>query len=194
MPATRYTSGDTTITVTGDLERQLRDLVSASLRGALEVLEETAEKVAENARKEWYGERGVRHITGESGDIQVQTTIDTGRAIVRVSVGSTDQRGAPSKPVPVFVHSPGLSSLRLESVDIARWKATPRNRRGPLGEQYLSPAGRVKFAGVTLPAIYVQPENAGKGHGMLLKKLVIDPTKTAVREALPKLAAALVPE
>ena len=193
MATTQYRSGDVTINLTGDLERYMRDLVTKATNGVVGIVEAEAEKVAENARREWYGEKGVRMITGESGDIQVVTTIDTGRAMATVSVGSTDKRGG-RKPVPVFVHSPGVLSRRLESVTVERWRATPRGQRGPFSLENLPPAVRPKFAGVTFPAIYVVPPNAGKGWGMLLSNLVVKPMREAIAQKMAAIAAATARE
>lgn len=182
MASTRYKDGDVTVTLTGDLEQQMRELVARAMGGALEIMEGAANKVAADARAEWYGSRGVRLITGQTGDIRTVTTIDVSRSVVRVAVGSTDTEGSAKQPRVVFVHSPGPMGRKLVSVSVERWRETPRYARGPFSIENVPAAFRAKFKDVKFPAIYEIADNAGKGHGYLLEKLVKAPMRKQVSE------------
>ena len=122
---------------------------------------------------------GVTKRTGLSGDIQVATTVDPGRGVVRVSVGSTDTRkaGKTSKPVVVYVHRPGRLSM------IER-KATH--------EDFASGKAKHSPKGQNLPGYGVVRElNPKASDGKyLLAELVRKPGARVVKTAIvPKLGA-----
>jgi len=179
---TRYRSGDVTVTLEGDLSAQLRALVASAMPGALAALEREGEKVAQAARAEWYGPRGVKRETGRGGDIEVVTTIDTGRAEVRVSVGSADTReDGRGKPIPLVQHSPSALSTEWVSVTPEEYWRTAKPLRGPWSiEQVKDKRKRAQFEGLMFPVIARVKEGAGRGHGYLMAPLVSTPMRRAI--------------
>lgn len=131
----RVRSGGVTATITGIESATIRAMIGRAMGGALKVMEDRAEELAADARREWYGPNGVNRETGKSGDIQVVTTADLDRGEVRVSIGSTDDRKVIAqrqrkrtgdsvpvgKPVPVYVHQPWKTSLHPKAVDRVEW-------------------------------------------------------------------------
>ena len=184
-----FTSGGATITLTGDLEARMRQRVINAEGGMVRVLEAALEPIAAAARSEWYGPRGVRERTGRSGEIDVVTTIDVPKAEARVSIGSLETEQAGGKPRVVYVHSPGALSTTLKAVDAATYWRTPkeiqfafRRPKGFKDDQGRPPQG--------FPAIFVGTENAGKGYGALLEKLVKAPARKAIKATVKQLAKA----
>lgn len=189
MGAIRITNGAATVTLTGDLDRKMRERVLRAERGTAAVLEAVMDPIAATAGAEWYGPRGVRVRTGTSGEIDVVTTIDIGKAEARVAIGSraTDMVG--SKPRVVYIRSPGALSTTLKAVDAETYWRTPKS----IQFAFHRPKGWKDDAGQPpqqFPAIFVGTEGAGKGHGALLEKLVKAPTRKAIKAAIRKLATA----
>lgn len=189
MGALRYTSGGATITLTGDLDAKMRARFTRAEQNMIDVLEAALEPIAANARAEWYGPRGVRERTGVSGQVDVVTTIDAGKAEARVAIGSAATEGANGKPRAVYVHSPGVLSTTLKAVDAETFWRTPkvlqfafRRPKGWKDDPGQPPQG--------FPAITVGTEGAGKGYGFLLEKLVKAPTRKAMKAAARQLATA----
>jgi hypothetical protein len=104
--STRYRDGGATVTLTGDLEAWAERAIRGAAGDAVDVVRAELQTVANAAEAKWYGPQGVRRQTGRSGDMDVVTTIDAGRGIIRVSVGSTDTRtvGKRGAPLAAFVH------------------------------------------------------------------------------------------
>ena len=127
----RVRQGGVTATITGMDADTVRRMVERAMNGALRAIEKPMEDIAATARREWYGPNGVERETGQSGDIQVATTVDTDRGEVRVSVGSTDtstvamRKGA--KHVDAyrvrFIHRPSSATLRAKAVTQEEWGA-----------------------------------------------------------------------
>lgn len=168
---TRYTDGAVTVTLDDGLDRFVRGLLSKAERATVAVLEEEGRAVADAARREWYGPNGVTRETGLSGQIVAVTTIDSARGEVRVSVGSTDTRkaGKSGKPVPLFVHRPGLASEELVEVSHAEYWATPNASR----RQY--------------PKVLRPNPNAGDGK-FLVPELLRKPLRARVKIMAGKIA------
>ena len=168
MGRTRFTSGGVTVTLTHDLEAWARRRVEAAGRGIVRVLEGEAEAVASAASSRWY--ELVDRKTGATGQIDVTTTI--GDTEVRVAVGSTDQRRAGGRPVPVFVRQPGPLSTRMVEIGAEEW-------------------GRRKQAGLTVGKIIgwapmPRPKRATSPK-FLLEMLVRTPMRLRVRESLGRM-------
>lgn len=126
---TRYKDGTVTVTLDDGMERFVRGLLSRAETETVRRLEAEMEPIAATARAAWYGPRGVTRETGKSGAIDVVTTIDATRGEVRVSIGSTDDRVVNGKPMPVYVHTPGLLATEARTVSHKEYFDTPKVRR-----------------------------------------------------------------
>jgi len=187
--AIQITNGAATITLTGDLDRKMRERVLRAERGTAAVLEAALEPIAATARAEWYGPRGVRPRTGTSGEVDVVTTIDISKAEARVAIGSRATDLAGNKPRVVYIRSPGALSTTLKAVDAETYWRSPKS----IQFAFNRPKGWRDDAGQPpqgFPAIFVGTEGAGKGYGALLEKLVKAPTRRAIKMAIGKLATA----
>lgn len=159
MGVTRYREGNVTVTLSHDLEGFLRRAVEASAAGLLDALERPAEKVAADARAAWYQQVDKR--TGESGDIQVVTTISPTE--VRVSIVS-------SAAYAKYVHRPGpLATVAARRTD----------------EEFHAALS----AGVKRPAAWWKrkPHPKAADGKYLLQELIGKPFRAAIR-ALPDAA------
>lgn len=120
MSRTVYRQGGVEVTLDVDIEALIRQAASAATGGALEAMEAAAEEVAADARRQWYGPpTGVTRETGQSGEIEVVTTVNDEE--VRVSLGSTDTRRAGGKPLVVYVRRPRRTSMVDEEITAAEY-------------------------------------------------------------------------
>lgn len=205
MSTMRYSDGMATVTLDGALEAFVRSALSTVERAALAVMEDHAAELAATARREWYGPSGVDRETGKSGDIQVVTTVDAARGVVRVSIGSTDTRkaGKTSKPLAAFVHQPWGSSLRAKAVTREEWFAW-RSKGAPVlpppDDAWWAGAtgGRRHGEGLKKGVWYIQTtgsaegkELAPNGKGYLIQTLVRTPAKGMVTKLAPELSRLL---
>jgi hypothetical protein len=154
----RVTNGGVTVTLDGQLEAFVADLVARTQSVTVDQLRAAAEEVAAEARASWYGPNGVKRRTGQSGDIVATETVDVSRGEIRISVGSTDPRVAGSKPVPVYVHRPTRTSTIQRDTDPATWYGSPESMRGPW---------RMGADGKKIPTIYVPNPDASDGKHLL---------------------------
>ena len=201
----RYSDGMATVTLDGALEAFVRSALSTVERAALAVMEDHAAELAATARREWYGPSGVDRETGKSGDIQVVTTVNAARGIVRVSIGSTDTRkaGKTSKPLAAFVHQPWGSSLRAKAVTREEWFAWRRSGAPvlpPPDDGWWSSAtnGRRNGEGLKRGVWYIQTTGAAEGKelatngkGYLIQTLVRTPAKSMATKLAPELGRLL---
>lgn len=185
MSQTKFTSGNVTVTLSGELEAFVKAAVKRAETHSLRVARELAEKVAADARAEWYGPRGVTKRTGKSGDIRVVETIDISAGEVKVSVGSTDDRISGRRPVPVYVKRPGRLSLRKVSVTHETYWATAKTLRA----NYHPVPGRDP-EGTSGPYIFELNPKASDGK-KLLPLYVKNPVKKAMRAAASDLGKAI---
>lgn len=170
---TNYRDGAVTITLTGDLERWARQVVSGATQDAVKVAERELEPLAVRASAEWYGAQGVHKETGKGGQIEVVTTIDVTRGIVTTTIGSADSRTEGSRPVPFRQHRPGRLSTVLKKVSRQEYWSTPEALRGPY------------------PMIRVRNDKAGDGK-FLMQEFVIRPGRLLVAQRIaPAVVAAL---
>lgn len=111
MTTTRYTNGETTITVSEDIAGWLREATSrALLPGMLDAMEQEATEQEREAAGAWY--QNVRRRTGKTGRMDVVTTVSDTE--VRVSVGST-------APQSIYVHRPGAYPTGVEEINEATY-------------------------------------------------------------------------
>lgn len=112
--STRFTEGDVTVTLSGDLEALVLDAANRASAGALPVMQGAAEQIASEARLKWYAL--VDRETGRGGDVRVVTFVSAD--MVRVSVGSTDTSagGKSAKARVLYVHEPfALSTIERKA-------------------------------------------------------------------------------
>jgi hypothetical protein len=178
--STRFTDGNTTVTLDGAME----DLVRRALDAAADVrvLEDRASRVATGARSAWYAPgTGVTRRTGTSGDVETVTTVS--ETEVRVSIGSMDLAKAK------YVHRPRMLSLTKVEVTREVYWNTPKKLRAnykPLKAD--AKKGRKADEGVG-PYIWQHNPLASDGK-FLLPELVRKPAAVALQEAIPALTAA----
>ena len=197
--AIRISRGAATVTLTGDLAQRMKERVERANSGIVKVIQREFQAIADYAEQEWYGRRGVQPRTGESGKIDVVTTVNLDAGEATVSIGSrgtsivqlTGTRGSSrtgNRPYAVFVRSPGVFSLAYRHVTHDQYWASPEADRGP----YHRPAAWRDDPGMPpqkFPAIIVKVEGA-VGHGYLLETLVKKPTRNAVKKLIPQIAKA----
>jgi hypothetical protein len=171
--------------------------------GAVDILTETLQPVATNASAEWYGSQGVSRVTGQSGRIEVVSTVDVAKGVVRVSVGSTDtrtafkgtkyqtvdgedrrrQRGA---PVPAFVHRPYAVTTQRKAVTREQFFAAPKELRVGIAKKDWEYLPIKKGDWVIIEVI------PAKGDGKTLLPIYVNrPGKAAVQGKLTELGAAM---
>ena len=133
MSTFRVRDGGVTATITGPDRAALEAIVGRMGGALLARMQAMADRVATDAEGAWYGPpEGVRRETGLSGQIEVVTTVDRGRAEVRVGVGSTDTRVVKnakgrSAPVVVYIHRAGRNALELVEVTREEHFAAPKS-------------------------------------------------------------------
>lgn len=187
--AVRFREGDATILLTGDLAAKMAERVRRASSGMVAVIEQALEPVAANAEAEWYGPRGVKPRTGESGKIDMVTTVDATQSTATVAVGSRATDLAKGKPRVVYIHSPGVMALSWKSVNEQTYWRTPKSLQGP----FKRPSGWKPKPGeeqLTFPVVLQVDPMGGKGYGFLLQTLIKSPAKKAIKFVTPKLAKA----
>ena len=129
--STVWKEGGVSVALSGDLDAWAKQAMRDATGGAIDILTETLQPVASTASASWYSANGVQRVTGQSGRIEVVSTIDVAKGVVRVSVGSTDTRTAGKKnaPVPAFVHRPYAATTELKAVTREQFFAAPKSTR-----------------------------------------------------------------
>lgn len=191
MASVRVSQGGVTARLSGLDAERVRAIVERMAGEAVRPLLAEAERVAADARAEWYGPRGVERETGQSGDIEATLTVDMGRDVVRVGVGSTDPRNVKGKPTVVYVHSPGMASTSWVEVSAAQYWATPEPLRGPFSRVGASKRVLQALGKLNPPVIRQPTPGAGSGHGVLLQALVKKPYRAAVKQLIPRIGDAI---
>jgi len=197
----RVREGGVTATITGP-DRAAWEAIVGKMGGAiLAQMQAVAGRVASDAQASWYGPpEGVQRETGLSGQIEVVTTVDRGRAEVRVGVGSTDTRVVKnakgrSAPVVVYIHRAGRSSLELIEVTREEHFATPKSLR--FGFARREKDGRFVHAqrgqhGLPGGKWWVFRHSAGASDGArLYDALLRRPFRLAIKAGLPDMAKAI---
>jgi len=123
--------GNAAVVVLGDLDAWAAQAIRDATGGAVDLLTATLQPVADTASAGWYGPGNVQRVTGQSGRIEVVSTVDLIKGVVRVSVGSTDTRVAGKKraPVAAFVHRPYAATTQLKAVTREQFFAAPPSTR-----------------------------------------------------------------
>lgn len=184
MGTTRFTDGNVTVTLDGDLEALVRRAVEAAGGETLRVMEAAAEEVAAKARAEWYADgTGVKRETGKGGDIQVVTTVRHDE--VRVSVGSTDLARAK------YVHRPGRLSVVLREISREEY-AAEKAKGGSWAAMVFRAARNQTDDGVVSGHYYQRVPNPHAADGKyLLPELVTKPMRLKVKAITPELGKAI---
>jgi len=126
-----WREGGASVVLSGDLEAWATQAIRDATGGAVDILTETLQPIATTASAGWYGPGNVQKVTGQSGRIEVVSTVDVNKGVVRVSVGSTDTRVAGKKnaPLPSFVHRPYAATTELKAVTRDQFFAAPPSTR-----------------------------------------------------------------
>ena len=198
-----WKEGGASVTLSGDLaawaERAMRDATG----GAIDLLTATLQPIATSASNEWYGPQGVQKVTGQSGRIEVVSTVDVAKGVVRVSVGSTDTRTASKgtrfktttgedrqrqggAPVPAFVHRPYASTTQRKAVTREQFFNAPKEQRVGIAKKDWDYLPIKKGDWVIIEVI------PAKGDGKTLLPIYVNrPGKAAVQGKLTELGAAM---
>jgi hypothetical protein len=183
-----WKEGGASVTLSGDLDAWATQAMRDATGGAIDILTETLQPVANTASAGWYGAQGVQRVTGQSGRIEVVSTVDVAKGVVRVSVGSTDTRVAGKKnaPVPAFVHRPYAATTELKAVTREQFFAAPKSTRVGVAKKD-NDSIRVK-KGDWMIRVVSSRASDGK---TLLPIYVNRPGKEAVQGKLTELGAAM---
>jgi hypothetical protein len=183
-----WKEGGASVTLSGDLEAWATQAMRDATGGAIDILTETLQPVATTASAGWYGPGNVQRVTGQSGRIEVVSTVDVSKGVVRVSVGSTDTRVAGKKnaPLPVFVHRPYAATTELKAVTREQFFAAPKSTRVGVARKD-NDAIKVK-KGDWMIRVVSSRASDGK---TLLPIYVNRPGKAAVQGKLTELGAAM---
>jgi hypothetical protein len=183
-----WREGGASVVLSGDLEAWATQAIRDATGGAVDILTATLQPVADTASAGWYGPGNVQRVTGQSGRIEVVSTIDANKGVVRVSVGSTDTRVAGKKnaPLPVFVHRPYAATTELKAVTREQFFAAPKSTRVGVARKD-NDAIKVK-KGDWIIRVVTPLASDGK---TLLPIYVNRPGKAAVQGKLTELGAAM---
>lgn len=183
-----WREGGASVVLSGDLEAWATQAMRDATGGAIDILTETLQPVATTASAEWYGAQGVQRVTGQSGRIEVVSTVDVAKGVVRVSVGSTDTRVAGKKnaPLPAFVHRPYAATTELKAVTREQFFAAPKSTRVGVAKKD-NDAIKVKKGDWMIRVVSLRASD-GK---TLLPIYVNRPGKEAVQGKLTELGAAM---
>lgn len=183
-----WREGGASVVLSGDLEAWATQAIRDATGGAVDILTATLQPVADTASASWYGPGNVQRVTGQSGRIEVVSTIDANKGVVRVSVGSTDTRVAGKKnaPLPVFVHRPYAATTELKAVTREQFFAAPKSTRVGVARKD-NDAIKVK-KGDWMIRVVSSRASDGK---TLLPIYVNRPGKEAVQGKLTELGAAM---
>ena len=126
-----WKEGGASVTLSGDLAAWATQAMRDATGGAIDLLTATLQPIADTASASWYSANGVQKVTGQSGRIEVVSTVDVAKGVVSVSVGSTDTRIAGKKgaPLPAFVHRPYAATTALKAVTREQFFAAPKSTR-----------------------------------------------------------------
>jgi len=192
MSAIRYKDGGASVALEGDLAKWAEAAIQKAAGAAINIVRAELEAVARQAEADWYGPAGVERRTGQSGQMEVTTTIDARRGVIRVTVGSSDPRRVGKKALApaAYVHRPGPNPVALKVVTKAEYFAAPASTRyfkaKRDGKSWKVPSPEIKAGD------YVVQVAGRAGDGKRLSPLfVFAPGKRVIAAALPKIAAAM---
>jgi hypothetical protein len=183
-----WKEGGASVTLSGDLAAWATQAIRDATGGAVDILTATLQPVADTASAGWYAPGNVQRVTGQSGRIEVVSTIDANKGVVRVSIGSTDTRVAGKKgaPVPAFVHRPYAATTELKAVTREQFFVAPKSTRVGVARKD-NDAIKVK-KGDWMIRVVSSRASDGK---TLLPIYVNRPGKAAVQGKLTELGAAM---
>jgi len=183
-----WREGGASVVLSGDLAAWAEQAMRDATGGAVDILTATLQPVATTASAGWYAPGNVQRVTGQSGRIEVISTIDANKGVVRVSVGSTDTRVAGKKnaPLPAFVHRPYAATTELKAVTREQFFAAPPSTRVGVAKKD-NDSIRVK-KGDWMIRVVTPRASDGK---TLLPIYVNRPGKEAVQGKLTELGAAM---
>jgi hypothetical protein len=192
MSAIRYRDGGVSIEIPHDLRAWAESAIKTAAGEAIGIVRAELEAVARQAEADWYGPAGVERRTGQSGQMEVTTTIDARRGVIRVTVGSSDPRRVGKKALApaAYVHRPGPNPVALKVVTEAEYFAAPASTRYCRakrdGKSWKVPSPEIKAGD------YVVQVAGRASDGKKLSPLfVFAPGKRAVAAALPEIGAAM---
>ena len=189
MSVTRR-DGNAAVVVLGDLDAWAAQAIRDATGGAVDLLTATLQPVADTASAGWYGPGNVQRVTGQSGRIEVVSTVDLIKGVVSVSVGSTDTREVMVKkalvPLPFFVHRPYAATTELKAVTREQFFAAPKSTRVGVAKKDNDSIGVKK--GDWMIRVVTPLASDGK---TLLPIYVNRPGKAAVQGKLTELGAAM---
>ena len=198
-----WKEGGASVTLSGDLAAWATQAMRDATGGAIDLLTATLQPIATSASNEWYGPQGVQKVTGQSGRIEVVSTVDVAKGVVRVSVGSTDTRTASKgtrfktttgedrqrqggAPVPAFVHRPYASTTQRKAVTREQFFNAPKELRVGIAKKDWEYLPIKKGDWVIIEVI------PAKGDGKTLLPIYVNrPGKAAVQGKLTELGAAM---
>lgn len=193
MSALKYRDGGVTVTLTGDLATWAEAAIRRATGDAVAVVQRELGAVASEAEAQWYGPAGVQSRTGQSGQMEVTTTIDQTRGVVRVSVWSADQRRVGKKQIApaAYIHRPGANSVALAVVTEAEYYAAPKSTRF-CRARIDGAKWKVPTPGIKAGDYVVQVHNPRASDGKKLAPVFIyGPGKSRIAAALPEIGTAL---
>jgi len=198
-----YKEGAASIVLSGDLAAWAEQAMRDATGGAVDILTATLQPVATTASAGWYAPGNVHRVTGQSGRIEVISTIDANKGVVRVSVGSTDTRTATKgtkfqtasgearqrqggAPVPNFVHRPYANTKQKVAVTREQFFNAPKELRVGVAKKDWEYLPIKKGDWVIIEVV------PAKGDGKTLLPIYVNrPGKAAVQGKLTELGAAM---
>ena len=188
MSAIRYNDGGVTISLDGDLAKWAEAAIQKAAGAAIDIVRAELDAVARSAEASWYGPQGVQRVTGKSGQMAVTTTIDAARGVIRVTVGSSDDRRVGKKALSpaAYVHRAERLATELQVVTREQFLSAPQSTRVGRARK----ASTITGAKVGDYLIRVSSPRASDGK-KLSPLFVFTPGKRAIAAALPKIGAAM---
>lgn len=204
MAGKKITVGRATTAIGPELDRAVDQLIRDLAGDVVEVIEDIAEGLAENARKKWY--ENVRKRSGKSGagnDYRLEVRGDSIRGVVfnDAKQGMKDpktqgmmRRTWIEGSYAYFVHRPGPLSTQLQRLNMEEYRevmkyyrATGRIPEGMVATAMTDKLGRNRPVGVSKNV-----PNPDRFDGKnLWKLLVLDPSKQAIKVSLADLDKAM---
>ena len=188
MSAIRYKDGGVTISLDGDLAKWAEAAVQQAAGAAIDIVRAELDAVASSAEASWYGPQGVQRVTGKSGQMAVTTTIDAAKGVIRVTVGSSDDRRVGKKALApaAYVHRAERLATELQVVTREQFLSAPQSTRVGRARR----ASTITGAKVGDYLIRIASPRASDGK-KLSPLFVFAPGKRAITAALPKIGAAM---
>ncbi len=192
---TRYVSGNTTLTLTGDLAAWADGVVKRVGGELVKEMQKLGEEVAADARLHWYDE--VNRETGMSSDWRAVTEIDGDNVIVGVK--SFDPRVVKKGAVAAFfVRRRGpLAVIKKEITEEKYWPLWRKQKEsggqsGPDGFVFKAASNRPNESVVAGKYYQVVSDPKASDGKQQLQELVRKPFKARVKALMPKFQTLVV--